>query len=141
MFGGDKKPAVAKTSTIADNVETLIGKTSSLTGTLSSDGSIRIEGVFEGTITAKGDVLIGPSSRVQADINGRNVTIAGDISGNVSVIEKLELLSGASLKGDIKVKKLVIEEGAVFKGVSETRDDNFKTNLGAAETSASAKRI
>jgi cytoskeletal protein CcmA (bactofilin family) len=134
MFGSgsNKKQAATMDTTTAGNVETLIGKTTSLTGTLSSDGSVRIEGMFEGNIAAKGDVFVGPDSRIKADINGCSVTISGFVAGNVNVSEKLELLSGGTLNGDIKVKKLVIEEGAVFKGVSETRNENTKPELGKA---------
>ena len=140
MFGSNKKATVVHTSVASDNVETLIGKTTSLTGTLSSDGSIRIEGVFEGNILSKGDVFVGPSSKVKADLNARNITVSGDVSGNISVVEKLELLSGACLHGDIKVKKLVIEEGAIFKGNSETREDNARQNSVASVVPVPAKQ-
>ncbi|MDR2006021.1 MAG: polymer-forming cytoskeletal protein, partial [Acidaminococcales bacterium] len=121
MFGANKKPVANTSVSSVANVETLIGKTTSLNGVLDSDGSVRVEGMFEGQITAKGDIFVGPDSRIKAEINGRNVTISGTVVGNVSVTEKLELLAGATLNGDIKVKKLVIEEGAVFKGISETK--------------------
>ncbi|MDR3349845.1 MAG: polymer-forming cytoskeletal protein [Acidaminococcales bacterium] len=126
MFGSSKKSVVNTSAGPSGNVETLIGKTTSLNGVLNSDGSVRVEGMFEGQITAKGDIFIGPDSRIKAEINGRNVTISGTVTGNVSVNEKLELLAGATLNGDIKVKKLVIEEGAVFKGISETKNEIAK---------------
>jgi cytoskeletal protein CcmA (bactofilin family) len=131
MFGSSKKPAVNASVSSGNNVETLIGKSTSLNGVLDSENSVRVEGVFEGQITAKGDVFIGPGSKVKAEINGRNVTISGSVVGNVSVAEKLELLAGAVLNGDIKVKKLVIEEGAIFKGISETKNDNVKPGSAA----------
>jgi cytoskeletal protein CcmA (bactofilin family) len=125
MFGSNKKaPESAPLSN--NNVETLLGKTALFKGSLSSDNSIRIEGGFEGDITAKGDIFIGPVSRVTAELNGRNITVSGHVVGNINVSEKLELLAGATLIGDIEVKKLVIEDGAVFKGKSETKNSPEK---------------
>ncbi len=126
MFGLGKSTSAAS-SVSANNVETLIGKTSVLKGTINSENSLRIDGVFEGSVISQGDVFIGASGRVTADICARNVTISGHVVGNVSVDEKLELLVGATLNGDIKVKKLVIEEGAEFKGISETKNEPGKT--------------
>ena len=132
MFGSNKKPVVNTSVNAGSNVETLIGKTTSLNGVLDSDGSVRVEGSFEGQITAKGDIFVGPGSHIKAEVNGRNVTISGTVVGNVSVAEKLELLAGATLNGDIKVKKLVIEEGAIFKGISETKNDSVKPGTAVA---------
>lgn len=128
MFGSSSSKKTEKNSPVGSNVETLIGKTTLLSGTLNADGSVRIEGAFEGSVISKSDVYIGPGGKVKADITAKNVTISGSVTGNISVDEKLELLSGAMLNGDIKVKKLVIEEGAIFKGISETKNE-MKTDL------------
>ena len=121
MFGSSKK----NTNTVsASNVETLIGKTTRLSGTISSDGSIRVEGSFEGTIESKSDVFIGPLGKVKADITAKNITISGNVEGNMFVDEKLEMMPGAVLNGDVVSKKLVIEDGAIFKGRSETKTTN-----------------
>lgn len=131
MFSSNKKTTSSSSSAPAiDNshqVETMIGKSTTFQGTITSDTSIRIEGAFEGSIASKGDVFIGPNGKVTADLFAKNVTISGQVIGNVSVDEKLELLAGSSLNGDIKVRKLVIEEGAIFKGISETRNDSSKS--------------
>ena len=118
MFGSSKKTT---NNTSASNVETLIGKTTVLSGTISSDGSIRIEGSFEGTVASKSDVFIGPLGKVKAEITAKNVTISGNVEGNMFVDEKLEMMPGSTLNGDVVSKKLVIEDGAMFKGRSETK--------------------
>ena len=130
MFGSGKKndKRSSNVSTL-NNVETLIGKTTSFNGTILSDNSVRVEGKFEGEIQIKGDAFIGPAGEVKANITAKNVTISGHVTGNVSVEEKLELMAGATLNGDIKVKRLVIEEGAIFKGISETKNENTDTSL------------
>lgn len=129
MFSSNKKSTSSSTTSIDNShqVETMIGKSTTFQGTITSDTSIRIEGAFEGSIASKGDVFIGPNGKVTADLFAKNVTISGNVVGNVSVDEKLELMAGSSLNGDIKVRKLVIEEGAIFKGISETRSDSSKS--------------
>ncbi len=119
MFSSKKN----STNVLSNNIETVIGKTTTLNGTLVSEGAVRVEGTFQGEINAKGDVFVGAAGIVTANIAGKNVTIAGTVTGNVRVEDKLELVTGATLNGDIKVKRLVIEEGAVFKGTSETTND------------------
>ncbi len=123
FFGSSKSGSSGKAPSTPGGVETVLGKTTVLKGELSSDGSIRIDGVFEGCVKSQGDIFIGPGGKIRADLVARNVTISGSVTGNVSVEEKLELLVGATLIGDIKVKKLVIEEGAEFKGASEARKE------------------
>lgn len=99
-----------------DKIDTLIGKDTSFQGTLSATGTIRIDGEFKGEIKAKGDVVIGESGRVEAAMEARNVLIAGYIKGNIQAQEKIDLTASAKLLGDVRVKNIVIEEGAVFEG-------------------------
>ncbi len=141
MFGSSKNSSNSnKAASSANNVETVVGKTSILRGDLSSENSIRVDGLFEGSIASKGDVFIGVGSKITAGIVARNVTISGSVIGNVSVEEKLELLAGATLIGDIKVKKLVIEEGAEFKGISETKNEQPTAATERNQESAKAKK-
>ncbi len=106
-------------------VETIIGKGTSINGDLYCKGSIRIEGKIEGgEVVAAGDVFVGQGGQILANVKGRNVIIAGDIRGDVDAKEKLEIVPTGSLIGDIKIATLVIEDGAIFKGKSESRKGN-----------------
>ena len=102
-------------------VDTIIGQEAEIKGTLTSTGIIRIDGKVDGEIIHEGDIMIGETGNITADVKARNVTVAGAITGNVDATGKLELLASARVTGDISIGALVIGEGAVFRGTSETK--------------------
>lgn len=101
-----------------DRIDTVIGKETKCTGTIEVSGALRVEGQVEGTICGEGDITIGEAARVNASIQGRNITIAGRIKGNIQARGRLELLSTAHMEGDIAVANLMIAAGAHFDGKS-----------------------
>ena len=103
-------------------VETIIGKGTSITGNLYCKGSLRVEGHIEGgEVVAAGDIFVGQGGHITANVKGRNVVVAGEIRGDVDSKDKLEIVPTGVLIGDIKMCTLVIEDGATFKGKSESR--------------------
>jgi cytoskeletal protein CcmA (bactofilin family) len=102
-------------------IETVVGPTADVRGTLRSDGGLRIDGIFEGVIEAAGNVVIGEGARVVADITGRNITVGGAVKGNVDGTGRLEILSTGAVYGDICVASVMIDEGGVFQGTSRMR--------------------
>lgn len=103
-------------STNIEKVDTIIGKGTVFQGTINANGTVRIEGEYKGEIRAKGDVIIGNDGRVEATVEARNVVVAGHLHGNIQAQGKVDLASTAKLYGDMRVKNLLIEEGAIFKG-------------------------
>lgn len=116
MFGNAKRAPG-----FTDQVETIIGQDTQIKGTITAAGTIRVDGQVEGEIIGRSDVVIGETGKVQAQIRGRNVTLAGVVHGNIDVADKLELASSGKLYGDITTGILIIGEGAVFKGACEMR--------------------
>ena len=115
MFGSKK------TAEFSGQVESIIGPNTLFKGSLTSSGALRIDGQFEGDVTTTSDLIVGESARVTAQISAKNALIAGRMTGNMDVSDKLELLPTAKLVGDLKVGALIIAEGAVFKGKCEMR--------------------
>lgn len=111
-----------------DKVNTVIGKGVFFSGTISGKGLIRIDGEAEGSVSSKGDVVVGESGRLIADLKGRNITIAGYYEGALEAEGKLELKSSATLVGSCKVGNLMVEEGAVLKGSADMnlKEQNLK---------------
>lgn len=99
-----------------EKVETLIGLGTHFQGVISSQGAIRVDGTFTGEIKCQGDLLIGDNGVLEANIEARNVMVAGEIKGNLLAKGKVEITSTGKVMGDIKVKNLIIDEGAIFKG-------------------------
>lgn len=97
---------------------TIVGQGAKLEGTVVSAGSLRIDGQVKGQINAEGDVMLAPSSQVEADIRAQNVAIAGRFKGTITVKSKAEIARGGRVDGDVTSKTLVVEEGAIFQGQS-----------------------
>ena len=95
--------------------ETVLGANSTLEGTLRSSANIRLDGVFTGTLEITGNVLVGETAKITADINARNISIAGAVRGNISG-KKVQLLRTGRIWGDIRAAALTTEEGAFIDG-------------------------
>jgi len=106
----------------ADHLSTVIGRETELKGTLTGKGSLRVDGSLEGEVECAGDLYVGETARLTAQVRARNVTIAGEIHGNVHAEQRVELLPSARVYGDIHSRKLVISEGAVFDGASVMKE-------------------
>ena len=78
--------------------------------------NLKINGNFNGSLSTKGTLTIGEIAKVEANIEGDNIIVAGKITGNITAHIMLVLMPTASLIGDIKTPKLNIVEGALFQG-------------------------
>tara|TARA_Y100000031_G_C8198783_1_gene375137 strand:- start:496 stop:1014 length:519 start_codon:yes stop_codon:yes gene_type:complete len=78
--------------------------------------NLRINGNFEGKLDTKGSLTMGENSTVRADINGEEITVAGKITGNITALKELKILSKAHIVGDIQTPVLSVESGAVIQG-------------------------
>ncbi|OGS67861.1 MAG: hypothetical protein A2Y96_02435 [Firmicutes bacterium RBG_13_65_8] len=117
MFTSKKEPVA-----VGDGrVDTIIGRDAQLKGTVVSSGLIRIDGKVDGEIVHKGDIAIGESGEITANVKAHNVTVAGVVNGNIEATGKLELLPTARVTGDLSVATLVVGEGAIFKGSSDMK--------------------
>lgn len=99
-----------------DRVNTIIGKDAYLKGVLKGKGLFRIDGKFDGSLASNGDIIIGESGWVKADLKGRNVTIAGRYEGELDAEGRLELKKTATFSGSIKADALLVEDGAILAG-------------------------
>ena len=115
MFGSVKKHV----DNPAGDIETIIGKGTTITGNLQSMGNIRIDGTVDGGVTASGDAGIGASGSVKGDVKAESLAIAGTVTGNVTCDGNLSIHSTGQLVGDVRVHSLNIEDGGIFKGRSE----------------------
>ncbi len=99
-------------------IETLIGPTANFKGTVQSDGGLRVDGVFEGNIQIAGNLIIGETGKVIAEVVAQNVSVAGALKGTVKAQGRLEILSSGRVWGDISVASFLIDEGGFFRGQS-----------------------
>jgi len=106
-------------SPASDRIENVIGPTATFVGELKCDGGVRIDGVFQGTLETMGNVIVGETAKVVADLVGRNISISGAVKGNITASGRLEILSTGLVWGDIQVASFLIDEGGVFSGKSQ----------------------
>jgi cytoskeletal protein CcmA (bactofilin family) len=106
----------------AGQADTLIGKHSAFDGKLKATGSVRIEGSFRGELTGDANIVIGDSGRVEANMQGKNIILAGEVRGNITASGRTEITASGKLYGDLKTKSLVIDDGAVFQGACITEE-------------------
>src|SRR5688572_22947704 len=110
MFGKNK----AEEANAALRVMNQVGQGTTIMGDISTDGDVRIDGKVTGTVTSKSKVVVGASGLIEGNIVCQNAYIDGRVTGSVEAGELLILSKTANISGDIKIKKLVVEEGAKF---------------------------
>ena len=94
-----------------------IGKSVKVVGQIFSKEDLFVDGTVEGTVEAsEHKVTIGPHGTMQASVKAREVLALGTIQGNVEAYERLEIRKDAKLVGDIRTARIIIEDGAYFKG-------------------------
>lgn len=127
MFG--KKSALAMT--------TIIGKGASVSGDFTAEDSARIDGIVDGDVTIKGDLIIGSTGKVNGDIEALSALIGGEVIGDVAAEKKVELTATAKVLGDIYTKAIVIDENAVFQGkcdMNQQKPEKPKKKKAAVKT-------
>jgi len=94
-----------------------IGKAVKIIGQILSKEDLYVDGDVEGTVEAPDHKLtIGPNGTVHATVKAREVVALGSIQGNVEAAERIDIRKDAKLVGDIRTARIVIEDGAYFKG-------------------------
>ena len=113
-----------------------IGKSVVIKGELNGSEDLTIEGHVEGKIELKDHVLtIGPNGRIKAQVLAKSVIVLGEVNGNVTATEKVDIRDGGSVDGDIISPRVAIAEGAHFRG---TVDMQRKTASQQAQPSKPA---
>lgn len=102
-------------------IDTIIGKDTTINGTIEAKGILRIDGKIIGKLNTNGDIIISASGTAEAEVKCRSISIAGVLRGNVEASGLLEIEPSGKLYGDISVAKLSIGDGAVFHGVCKMR--------------------
>ena len=97
----------------------VIGAKTTFKGELTGDEDILIEGRVEGQVRISRDVRVGPTGVVKASIDAQSVVVSGEVSGDCSAVSRVEIQASGKLTGNIRAPKIVIAEGAQFKGNSD----------------------
>ncbi|HZQ92840.1 MAG TPA: polymer-forming cytoskeletal protein [Terriglobales bacterium] len=116
-----------------------IGKSVLVKGELSGSEDLYLDGEVEGSIELRGhSLIIGPHGRVRANIHARDIVVHGKVEGNVRGTDRVELKKSAILMGDISTQRILIEDGAYFKGGIETQKGDAKADGAKPEAKAAS---
>ena len=122
-----------------------IGKSVLVKGELSGSEDLYLDGEVEGSIELRDhSLVVGPHGRVRAHIHAKDVVVHGKVDGNIKGTERVELKKSAVLVGDINTQRIIIEDGAFFKGAIDIQKEGAKTApkreaaVGTAGAAASA---
>jgi cytoskeletal protein CcmA (bactofilin family) len=96
----------------------LFGTESNVDGTLQFDGALQIDGTFRGAIKTSDVLVVGERAEIAANVTCGSAVVSGQVVGNITASDSVELRSGAHVKGDIQAPALSVERGAIFEGSS-----------------------
>lgn len=113
----------------ADSIS-LLSKSVRIEGEIQGSENLHVEGYLKGSVALSGDIFIGNSGVVEADVEAKNIIIQGAVNGNVKAHHQLEIHPTGKLVGDCSAASIDIKEGAVFEG----RSNMIKSPAAAART-------
>jgi cytoskeletal protein CcmA (bactofilin family) len=116
-----------------------IGKSVQIKGELTGSEDLYLDGSIEGTIDLRDhSLIIGPNGKIKAGITARDLVVHGRVEGNVTATGRVELRKSCTLIGDVSTQRIVIEDGAFFKGAidikEKTQSMEVRKPLAAAAT-------
>jgi cytoskeletal protein CcmA (bactofilin family) len=111
-------PSAAPRSNVAAGT-CVIGAKTSVKGEITGDEDVLVEGRVEGQIRITRDLRVGPSGAVKAKVEAQTVVVSGEIVGDCQAVTRVEIQASGKLTGNIKAPKIIISEGAQFRGNSD----------------------
>jgi len=105
---------------------TILGPDANFKGELSFDKGMRLMGKFEGKVSTPGRVHVAKEAMMSADVEAGGIVVEGEVHGNLSANDRIELKQSARYEGDLRATKLVVDEGAVFNGHVTVGPDSVK---------------
>ena len=99
-----------------ESYPTVLGPDATFKGELTFEKGMKLMGRFEGKIITPGKLQVSKEAKMEADVDAGAITVEGDVKGNLTASERIELKASARYEGDLRATKLVVEEGAVFTG-------------------------
>lgn len=130
FFAKDQAGAITKQpGSVTDDSRTsvsVLGPEIQFDGTITGRERLIIEGIVKGKIDLESELRIAPTARVEATVHARTVYVEGALIGDVSADHKIELVASANVDGNIKAPKVVVAEGAKFRGAVDMGSDKPK---------------
>ena len=101
-----------------EEIKAFLGQGAEFIGKLIFNGSVHIDGSFQGEIYGQGSLVVGEGAMVKANIAVKSIYISGDVQGDIDVKEKINIHSKGKFSGNVQTPVFIMEEGAIFDGRS-----------------------
>jgi len=115
---------------------TVIAEDVEITGNIKCESNIQIDGKLNGDLTCSGNAIIGNTSVVKGNLNVATIAVLGQVNGNIIAKDKIELKATARLNGDIRSRRLTVEDGVTFVGKADVNPAGHQGSRQAAEPKA-----
>ena len=113
----------------------VIGAKTVVKGEITGDEDVIVEGVLEGQARINRDLKVGPGGIVKANVSAHSIIVSGELTGDLTATTRVEIQATGRVNGNIRAPKVVIAEGAMFKGNSDmsgSRDERAPNKLVAS---------
>lgn len=97
-------------------VNSILGDGSCFKGNIRVEGSMRIDGEFEGNLTVTESLIVGKSGTVKAEVEVGEAVVGGRVVGSIRASDRVELQTGSRMEGDVFTQSFMIEDGVFFRG-------------------------
>ncbi|GMT41949.1 MAG: hypothetical protein IEMM0002_0360 [bacterium] len=111
-------------------IRAFLGEGTEFEGLLAFEGTVRVDGRFNGEIQTDDCLIIGENATVKAEVNVGHLIVMGKLIGNVHAVNKVEITASGFVEGDIHTPGIVVQEGAILRGgVRMEKDAGKKENV------------
>lgn len=116
-----------------EEAKTIIADDVEITGSIKCAGGVKMSGKLNGDLVCAGDVLVEKGAAIKGNVNAASIVVLGMVKGNIVAKERIELKGTARVAGDIKGRRLVVEEGVTLMGKSEISPTDSASGEAALE--------
>jgi len=114
-----------------------LGASIEVKGRISGDEDLQIDGKVEGPVTLQNHrLIVGRSAQMSSEISAREIVIHGKVTGNLNARDRVEINKDASVMGDLHTSRIMIEDGAYFKGTIEIKRTNSSSSSSTSPADA-----
>ena len=114
-----------KARPVSSRPDTIIGENVFIEGNIRGEGNLMIEGTVKGKIElAKHHLTVGLKGQVEAEIQAGDITVSGHLIGNITALDKVTITNTADFSGEIKAKRISVEDGAMLKASVELEKES-----------------
>lgn len=121
------------------DMKAVLGKGSEFEGTLKFEGTVRIDGKFQGEVHSEGTLIVGENAVINGNVYVDSAVVSGEIRGNIKAKNRVELRAPGKVFGDVESPALIIEEGVIFDGNCQMSKAGKKSGADNAKPEADKK--